>query len=194
MIRDHFVYAPSQWEMALHCNTVSRWLGAYTEWSIKDMNKNSRTESQHNHTKLAVCLFLGMFYTCTLLFPGGQMLVLRASYNHIRRLLYCFTVSKGVGSLQHRSLFLNHGYCRYYKSIYLNFQITTGELSCDDTSSITTWYTSGKRCFGILWSIENRENWLSRLDPRMTDHLPCGYETGHATEVAGEQICIPQAC
>ena len=29
------MYAPSQWEMALHCNTVSHWLGAaYTEWSL----------------------------------------------------------------------------------------------------------------------------------------------------------------
>ena len=26
--RDHFVYAPSQWEMALHCNTISHSLGA----------------------------------------------------------------------------------------------------------------------------------------------------------------------
>ena len=25
-----FVYAPSQWEMALQCNAVSHWLGAYT--------------------------------------------------------------------------------------------------------------------------------------------------------------------
>ena len=33
--RDHSVYASSQWEMALHCNTISHWLGAYTEWSLK---------------------------------------------------------------------------------------------------------------------------------------------------------------
>ena len=32
--RDHFVYAPSQREMALHCNTISHWLGTYTEWSL----------------------------------------------------------------------------------------------------------------------------------------------------------------
>ena len=31
-IRDHSVYAPSQSEMALHCNTVSHWLG--TEWTM----------------------------------------------------------------------------------------------------------------------------------------------------------------
>ena len=31
--RDHSVYAPNQWEMALQCNAVSHWLGAYTEWS-----------------------------------------------------------------------------------------------------------------------------------------------------------------
>ena len=28
-----FLHAPSQWEMMLHCNVVSHWLGAYTEWS-----------------------------------------------------------------------------------------------------------------------------------------------------------------
>ena len=32
--RDHFVYAPSQWQMTLHCNVVSHWLGAYTKWSL----------------------------------------------------------------------------------------------------------------------------------------------------------------
>ena len=32
--RDHFVYAPSQWETTLHCNVVSHWLGAYTKWSL----------------------------------------------------------------------------------------------------------------------------------------------------------------
>ena len=32
--RDHSVYAPSQWEMALHCNAISHWFGAYTEWSL----------------------------------------------------------------------------------------------------------------------------------------------------------------
>ena len=31
--RDHFVYAPSQWEMMLQCNIVSHWLGACTKWS-----------------------------------------------------------------------------------------------------------------------------------------------------------------
>ena len=53
--RDNSVYAPSQWEMALHCsaishwpctqpmrdgvtgpcNAVSYWLGTYTEWSVE---------------------------------------------------------------------------------------------------------------------------------------------------------------
>ena len=32
--RDHFVNVVSQWEPTLHCNTVSHWLGAYTEWSL----------------------------------------------------------------------------------------------------------------------------------------------------------------
>ena len=29
LFRDHFVYAPSQWEATLQCNVVSYWLGAY---------------------------------------------------------------------------------------------------------------------------------------------------------------------
>ena len=31
---DHYVYAPSQWEMMLHCNIISHWLGAYTKLSL----------------------------------------------------------------------------------------------------------------------------------------------------------------
>ena len=34
MFRDNSVYVPSQWEMALQCNTVSHWLGAYTARSL----------------------------------------------------------------------------------------------------------------------------------------------------------------
>ena len=32
--RDHFVYAPSQWETTLQCNFVCHWLGAYTKFSL----------------------------------------------------------------------------------------------------------------------------------------------------------------
>ena len=32
--RDHFVYAPSQWETTLECNVVFHWLGAFTKWSL----------------------------------------------------------------------------------------------------------------------------------------------------------------
>ena len=32
--RDHFVYAPSQWQIMLQCNVISHWLGAYTEWTL----------------------------------------------------------------------------------------------------------------------------------------------------------------
>ena len=31
LYRNHSVYAPSQWDTALHCNAVSHWLGAYTK-------------------------------------------------------------------------------------------------------------------------------------------------------------------
>ena len=32
--RDHFVYAPSQWETTLQCNVVSHWMGPYTKLSL----------------------------------------------------------------------------------------------------------------------------------------------------------------
>ena len=34
---DHYVLVSSQWEMPLHCNTVSRWLSAYTGSSQDDV-------------------------------------------------------------------------------------------------------------------------------------------------------------
>ena len=34
-LRDHFVYVPSQWEMTLHRNVISHWLGTYTKWSLQ---------------------------------------------------------------------------------------------------------------------------------------------------------------
>ena len=32
--RDHFVYAPSQWDMTLQCNVISHWVDAFTKWSL----------------------------------------------------------------------------------------------------------------------------------------------------------------
>ena len=32
--RDHFVYAPSQWETTLQCNVVFHWLGTCTGWCL----------------------------------------------------------------------------------------------------------------------------------------------------------------
>ena len=34
-IRGHFVYAPSQWETKLQCNTISHWPVAFTKWSLR---------------------------------------------------------------------------------------------------------------------------------------------------------------
>ena len=34
LLQGSFVNVPSQWEMTLHCNVVSHWLGAYTTWSL----------------------------------------------------------------------------------------------------------------------------------------------------------------
>ena len=35
-MQDHFVNAPSQWKMTLHCNIAFHWLGAYTKWSMNE--------------------------------------------------------------------------------------------------------------------------------------------------------------
>ena len=32
--RNHFMYAPSQWETMLQCNVISHWLGTYTKRSL----------------------------------------------------------------------------------------------------------------------------------------------------------------
>ena len=37
--RDHFVYAPSQWETTLQCNVVSHWMGTYSKWSLYQASK-----------------------------------------------------------------------------------------------------------------------------------------------------------
>ena len=42
MGRDHFVYAPSQWETTLQRNVVSHWLGAYTKWSLYESCKYNK--------------------------------------------------------------------------------------------------------------------------------------------------------
>ena len=40
--KDHFVYAPNPWETTLHCNGVSHWLGAYTDWSLNTREQTFR--------------------------------------------------------------------------------------------------------------------------------------------------------
>ena len=46
--RDHPVYLPSQWEMALQCNAISHWLRTYTEWSLVIHDVFPRTTSLTN--------------------------------------------------------------------------------------------------------------------------------------------------
>ena len=40
--RDYFVNAPNQWEVMLHCNIVSHWLGAIAKWSLKIVSYRDR--------------------------------------------------------------------------------------------------------------------------------------------------------
>ena len=55
-VRDHCVYAPSQWEMALYCDTISHWLGAYTMILVLNMYKTRTfwTKVKHAITWFAV--------------------------------------------------------------------------------------------------------------------------------------------
>ena len=34
VVRDHFLYAPSQWETIIQCKFISHWLEAFTKWSL----------------------------------------------------------------------------------------------------------------------------------------------------------------
>ena len=53
MTQVHLANAPSQWEMTLHCNVASHWLGAYTKWSLKT-------------TFISCDYVLYMYHECTL--------------------------------------------------------------------------------------------------------------------------------
>ena len=47
----YFVYM-SQWGMVLHCNAISHWLGAYTEWSMSYIWKSSKQKHYSDVTLL----------------------------------------------------------------------------------------------------------------------------------------------
>ena len=55
MCRDHFVYAPRQWETKLQCNIISHWLGTYTKWSLHmEIHWNRNAVISTTFTSLAV--------------------------------------------------------------------------------------------------------------------------------------------
>ena len=51
IIRDHFVYAPSQWETTLQCNVVSHWLEAFIKWSMQNIQNTARITPGISHAK-----------------------------------------------------------------------------------------------------------------------------------------------
>ena len=75
-IRVHSVYAPSQWEMTLHCKVISHWLGTYTKWSLHNMvfevvvslilsviylafnTLRLRQDARHFSDSIFICIFL----------------------------------------------------------------------------------------------------------------------------------------
>ena len=48
--RNHSLYSLSQWQMALHCNVISHWLGAYIEWSLKYKKHLQRSAKEISYT------------------------------------------------------------------------------------------------------------------------------------------------
>ena len=50
---DHFVYVCSQWEMTLHCDVISHWLGTYTKWSLYS-SRDQQARLGRNYIK-SVC-------------------------------------------------------------------------------------------------------------------------------------------
>ena len=59
LARDHSVYAPSQWGMALQGNAISHWLGAYTELSLSciDLARNGNSGCANENSGCAKCHF-----------------------------------------------------------------------------------------------------------------------------------------
>ena len=48
-LRDHFVYAPSQWEMLLQCNFISHWPGPCTKWKLYSLLKIGTQRSMNTN-------------------------------------------------------------------------------------------------------------------------------------------------
>ena len=73
--RDHFVHAPSQWQMTLQCNISSHWLGAYTKWSLShhwlwlSQSCHLIHQVQWNLIKYTTFLWISAFWKCVKYHP-----------------------------------------------------------------------------------------------------------------------------
>ena len=85
--RDHFVNAPSQWEMMLHCKVASHWLYAYTKWSLQYQT------TKHNKCQLCekfrfILLYIRVKLAFQILVPcingssTGSSLCLQMTWHH----------------------------------------------------------------------------------------------------------------
>ena len=75
---DHFVYMPSQWEMMLHCNVVSHWLGACTKWSLSLNSQHDSFTALFISGCVEGCHSDSLQLTCT----GNKAVILTASQFH----------------------------------------------------------------------------------------------------------------
>ena len=78
--RDHFVYVTSQWEMTLHCNVISHWLGTCTKWSLVSFCNVTSSLIGWVHSQNDPC------DTITMLVYTVIYLKLFVPYNHVDRI------------------------------------------------------------------------------------------------------------
>ena len=95
------VNAPSQWEMALHCNAISHWLGAFTDWSLKIWHLGKQ-ETIFYYSKTHTGLwFLNLFWLSQMRIAQSYQISLQIpSHNlcHVltSQMLYFLNFSGGV--------------------------------------------------------------------------------------------------
>ena len=148
--RDQSVYVLSQWEMALHCNAISHWLGTYTdtEWNIMITqgvmhacipNLNHRS----NHTLLSWFSFEWPNQCADLAWLYGMLiLVIRRTNIHCDKLQ--FRKIKRYRTVSNESMLLMENVIPYIESFSVHWLMRPGHfqwylflwVQCDNDSGL----------------------------------------------------------
>ena len=94
VIRDNFVYAPSQWETTLQCNVVGQWLGAYTKWFLCNEVSSMKGKCHFNEMFIIGCLVSRNFFIW-ITFGGAS----DEYFNKIKTLLFPCPSLEEIGSI-----------------------------------------------------------------------------------------------